>query len=196
MEHGRMVKVFFPDGSRPDAALFLVGTEDADEAKRLVRNQVVIGSKVEQVVIGSKVENVGRVSPQLLAAMGVTPRAVTRIMPNSKWKRRSITSIPKGGLPELSEDLVLKPGQARDARDWISWFGWGMPMLHCSFWSFGLWLNIVVGLFPADRAPPSGLKHHYKSIRLDLWKRTLILWMGRSPAAVGVLGKRSIFRRF
>ena len=72
MEYGRMVKVTTPSlfGGVEEAVLYVVGAEDPDEAIKLVENEVVVGSKIEIV---------GRVSHQLLAALGLNPNQVTRI---------------------------------------------------------------------------------------------------------------------
>jgi hypothetical protein len=72
MQYGRMVKVITPSlfGGVEEAVLYVVGAEDPGEAKKLVENEVAVGSKIEDV---------GRVSHQLLAALGLNPYKVTRI---------------------------------------------------------------------------------------------------------------------
>jgi hypothetical protein len=72
MGYGRMVKVITPSlfGGVEKPALYVVGAEDPDEVKKLVQNEVVVGSEIQIV---------GRVSHQLLAALGLNPYKVTRI---------------------------------------------------------------------------------------------------------------------
>jgi hypothetical protein len=74
MVYGRMVKVtqppLFGEGAEREAAVYVVGAENPTEAVILVRNIVAHGSNIEVV---------GRVSHQLLVAMGVNPNKVTRI---------------------------------------------------------------------------------------------------------------------
>jgi hypothetical protein len=69
--HGRLVKVTSPSlYGGVEEAHYVVGVEDRDEAMRLVEKEVVIGSKIEVM---------GRVSHQLLSAVGLNPYKVTRI---------------------------------------------------------------------------------------------------------------------
>jgi hypothetical protein len=74
MEYGRMVKVtqppFVEGAEEPEAALYVVGADDPTEAMILVRNEVAHGSKIEVL---------GRVTHELMAALGVNPNKVTRI---------------------------------------------------------------------------------------------------------------------
>jgi hypothetical protein len=71
-EYGRMVKVTPPasGGEDDEAVLYIVATGDPDEAMRLVRKEIGIGSKIEDV---------GRVSQQLLVALWIEPGEVKRI---------------------------------------------------------------------------------------------------------------------
>ncbi len=57
-------------GGDDEAVLYVVGTEDPNEAMRLIRNAIAIGSKIEDV---------GRVSRQLLASLRIEPSHFTRI---------------------------------------------------------------------------------------------------------------------
>lgn len=63
MGYGRMVKVITPSsfGGVEKPTLYVVGAEDPDEDKKLVQNEVVVGSEIQIV---------GRVSHQLQAALG------------------------------------------------------------------------------------------------------------------------------
>ena len=73
MEYGRMIKVtprLSEGGGNDEAVLYVVGTEDPNEATRLIRNAIGIGSKIEDV---------GRVSRQLLASLRIEPDHFTRI---------------------------------------------------------------------------------------------------------------------
>jgi hypothetical protein len=72
MEHGRMVKVTLPSSEGGDDAsvLYIVGAEDAKEVLPLVEDAVAIGSNIEHV---------GRVSLQLLEALGIKPGQVVRV---------------------------------------------------------------------------------------------------------------------
>jgi hypothetical protein len=71
-EYGRMLKVTSPSsgGGDDEAVLYVVGTGDPDEAMRLVRNEIGIGSKIQDV---------GRVSQQLLDALWIEPDQVKRL---------------------------------------------------------------------------------------------------------------------
>jgi hypothetical protein len=57
-------------GGDDEAVLYIVGTGDPDDAMRLVRNEIGIGSKIEDV---------GRVSQQLLDALWIEPDQVKRL---------------------------------------------------------------------------------------------------------------------
>jgi hypothetical protein len=57
-------------GGDDEAVLYVVGTEDPNEATRLIRNAISIGSKIEDV---------GRVSRQLLASLRIEPDHFKRI---------------------------------------------------------------------------------------------------------------------
>jgi hypothetical protein len=57
-------------GGNDEAVLYVVGTEDPNEATRLIRNAISIGSKIEDV---------GRVSRQLLASLRIEPDHFKRI---------------------------------------------------------------------------------------------------------------------
>jgi hypothetical protein len=73
MEYGRMIKVaprLSEGGGDDEAVLYVVGTEDPNEATRLIRNAISIGSKIEDV---------GRVSRQLLASLRIEPDHFKRI---------------------------------------------------------------------------------------------------------------------
>lgn len=74
MEYGRMVKVtqppLFGRGVEPEAAMYVVGADDPTEAMILIRNEVAHGSKIEVL---------GRVTRELMVALGVNPNKVTRI---------------------------------------------------------------------------------------------------------------------
>jgi hypothetical protein len=73
MEYGRMIKVtprLSEGGGNDEAVLYVVGTEDPNEATRLIRNAISIGSKIEDV---------GRVSRQLLASLRIEPDHFKRI---------------------------------------------------------------------------------------------------------------------
>ena len=64
MEYGRMIKVtprLSEGGGNDEAVLYVVGTEDPNEATRLIRNAISIGSKIEDV---------GRVSRQFWLLSG------------------------------------------------------------------------------------------------------------------------------
>ena len=67
-----MVKVTTPSlfGGNEGPVLYVVGAGGSDEAEKLVENEVAVGSKIEVV---------GRVSHQLLAALGINPSEVTRV---------------------------------------------------------------------------------------------------------------------
>jgi hypothetical protein len=70
-----MVKVTLPPlfGERAESgetALYVVGAEGAAEAMILVRNEVPHGAHIEVL---------GRVSHQLLSALGINPNKITRI---------------------------------------------------------------------------------------------------------------------
>jgi hypothetical protein len=69
--YGRLVKVITSSLSgRVEEAFYVVGVEDRDEAIRLVEKEVAIGSKVEVM---------GRMSHQLMSAVGLNPYKVTRV---------------------------------------------------------------------------------------------------------------------
>jgi hypothetical protein len=72
MEYGRMVKATLPssEGGDDEAVLYVVDTEDPDEAMKLIGNTVAVGSVMEVV---------GRVSHQLLDALKLGPGQVTRV---------------------------------------------------------------------------------------------------------------------
>jgi hypothetical protein len=72
MEYGRMVKVTLPplSGGKDEPVLYVVGEEDPQEAMRLVKTKVAIGSNIEVV---------GRVSRHLLAALKIEPAQVTQV---------------------------------------------------------------------------------------------------------------------
>jgi hypothetical protein len=72
MAYGRMVKVTTPSlfGGVEEAVLYVVGAEDSVQAKKLIENEVVVGSKIEIVA---------RVSHKLIFAVGLNPHMVTRI---------------------------------------------------------------------------------------------------------------------
>jgi hypothetical protein len=70
-EDGRMVKVTLPLSEGGDGAtvLYIVGAEDIEIALRLVQGVVAVGSIIEHV---------GRVSHQLLEALGIKPGQVLK----------------------------------------------------------------------------------------------------------------------
>jgi hypothetical protein len=72
MAPGRMIKVTSPSSEEGggETVLYVVGTEDPEEALRLVRREIGIGNKMEDV---------GRVSEHLLASLKTLPGKVTRL---------------------------------------------------------------------------------------------------------------------